>query len=70
MRDPRIDPKPGDILRIHGDIYRVISTDKGCVVDTPTRESHSDFGLELNNNIDAWRGFSFNAEIIGVADAS
>jgi hypothetical protein len=70
MRDPRIDPKAGDILRIDGDIYRVISADKGRVVDTPASEGHLDFGSELNNNIDTWRGFSFNAEIIGMTDAS
>ncbi len=64
-RDPRNDPRPGDVLRTKsGEAYRVVLVDRTEVVDTPVDDNHCDFGEELSNGLGAWRWFMSGAEVI------
>lgn len=73
MRDPRIDPIPGDVLDYRGrpgDRYKVVSNDGVWVVDTPQSPSNPDFGEELHNRVEEWRMFFLSATVIHTAPDS
>ncbi len=69
-RDPRVDPKAGDVLRTtSNEDYRVVAIDGGFVLDMPIDPAHPDFGpYPLRNTLSAWRGFMYGAEVIHAAD--
>jgi|GEM_PF-5159192 len=66
MRDPRIDPKPGDVVKSHSlGTYRVVGVDdNGDVWDEPLDASSADFGTVLVNSKEEWCNFFAGQEVI------
>lgn len=68
-RDPRIDPRPGDVVKLgHHGVYRVIANDARIVTDTPTDPQHSDFGEDLTNRLKQWRMWAMHGVVLQRAE--
>lgn len=65
-RDPRKDPRPGDVLRLCEETYRVLRVDSKGVEDYC--ESGVDKGNTLRNSLREWKGYMIDAEVIHAAD--
>lgn len=64
-RDPRVDPQPGDVLRMsYGDEYRVLAVDSVSITDTPNKQGHVDYGEKLWNLRGTWRKWAASAEVV------
>jgi len=66
MRDPRKDPRSGDVLRYQGDCcgWRITRVEDGYVWDTPVDPHDEEFGEELSMQIDIWLATASCAEVI------
>lgn len=61
-RDPRLDPKPGDILKRWG-IHLVLENQQGCVFTQPSLSAHKEWvGILF------FREWATNAEVIHRAE--
>lgn len=60
QRDPRVDPRPGDVLRSRNGIVREITV----VLWGPSVVRCIEFGREKNPNIKQWRKWAKEATVI------
>lgn len=63
MRDPRVDPRPGDVLRKWEQNCEVLRVAQGCVFTRPSLSAHKDWvGIQY---FEAW---ALSAEVMHTAD--
>ena len=62
-RDPRVDPKVGDILRIRNKTFQVTGVGK-CVEGKPRVSYHQVTLKDLSCELKRWRKFKATAEIV------
>lgn len=65
-RDPRVNPKPGDVLRLGDRTFTVSEVSSLGVRGQSTHPTY--YPTKTNSGLIKWRGRYRNAEVLNVAD--
>lgn len=70
-RDPRVDPRPGDMLRKQGyEFWSVGTTPSGMVAFHRFPDEPGALGSRFLSTMDVWRRDMADAEVVNIAEVS